>query len=80
MMALRMETIRLLIADDVGIGKTVEALLIAREMIDRGEIERFTVLCHPIWQSNGKMLLQNNLGSKMLRLSLPQQLNDWNVD
>ncbi len=47
LMALKLETVRLLIADDVGIGKTIEAALIAREMLDRGEIERFTVLCPP---------------------------------
>ena len=47
MMALRQSVIRLLIADDVGIGKTVEAGLIARELWDRGEIDRFAVLCPP---------------------------------
>ena len=47
MMALRMETVRLLIADDVGVGKTIEAALIARELLDRGDIERMTVLCPP---------------------------------
>lgn len=47
LMALKLETVRLLIADDVGIGKTIEASLIARELLDRGEIERFTVLCPP---------------------------------
>lgn len=47
LMALKLETVRLLIADDVGVGKTIEAALIAREMLDRGEIERFTVLCPP---------------------------------
>ncbi|MDO6423061.1 helicase-related protein [Saccharophagus degradans] len=47
MMALKQQTIRLLIADDVGIGKTIEAGLIAREMMDRGEINRLTVLCPP---------------------------------
>lgn len=47
MMALRLETVRLLIADDVGIGKTIEAGLILREYLDRGEIDRFTVLCPP---------------------------------
>ncbi|GAB6406492.1 helicase-related protein [Pseudomonas sp. MHK4] len=47
LMALKHEVIRLLIADDVGIGKTIEAGLIAREMFDRGEIQRFTVLCPP---------------------------------
>ena len=47
MMAMKHETIRLLVADDVGIGKTIESGLIAREMLDRGEIERFTVLAPP---------------------------------
>ena len=47
LMALKMETIRLLIADDVGIGKTIEAGLIVKEILERGEIESFTVLCPP---------------------------------
>lgn len=47
LMALKLETIRLLIADDVGIGKTIEACLIVREMLDRGEVERLTVICPP---------------------------------
>ncbi len=47
MMALRQDVTRLLIADDVGVGKTIEAGLILREMLDRGEIDRFTVLCPP---------------------------------
>lgn len=47
LMALKHETIRLLIADDVGIGKTIEAGLIAREMLDRGEITRLAVICPP---------------------------------
>ena len=46
-MALRLPTVRLLVADDVGIGKTIEAGLILRELVDRGEIERFAVLCPP---------------------------------
>lgn len=46
-MALRLDPVRLLIADDVGIGKTIEAGLIARELLDRGEITRLTVLCPP---------------------------------
>jgi superfamily II DNA or RNA helicase len=46
-MALRIDPIRLLIADDVGIGKTIESLLIAREVIDRGEISRLCVICPP---------------------------------
>jgi len=55
LMALRLSTVRLLIADDVGVGKTVEAGLIARELMDRGEIGRLAVLCPPHlveqWQS-----------------------------
>ncbi len=47
LMALRQQVIRLLIADDVGIGKTIEAGLILRELLDRGEISRFSVLCPP---------------------------------
>ena len=38
LMALKMETVRLLVADDVGVGKTIEAGLIAREFLDRGDI------------------------------------------
>lgn len=47
LMAMRLEVKRLLIADDVGIGKTIEAGMILREMLDRSEIERFAVLCPP---------------------------------
>ena len=47
LMALKQNTVRLLIADDVGIGKTIEAGLIARELFDRGEVDRFSVLCPP---------------------------------
>ena len=47
MMALKLDPVRLLIADDVGIGKTIEACLIARELLDRGEIRRIAVLCPP---------------------------------
>jgi SNF2 family DNA or RNA helicase len=47
LMALRIDPVRLFIADDVGVGKTIEALLIARELLDRGEIRRLCVLCPP---------------------------------
>lgn len=47
LMAMRLDVKRLLIADDVGIGKTIEAGMILREMIDRSEVDRFTVLCPP---------------------------------
>ncbi len=47
LMALKLDPLRLLIADDVGIGKTIEAGLIARELLDRGEVQRLAVLCPP---------------------------------
>ncbi len=46
-MALRQESIRLLIADDVGVGKTIEALLIVKELLERRKIKRFAVVCLP---------------------------------
>jgi superfamily II DNA or RNA helicase len=45
LLALRQETVRLLIADDVGIGKTIEAGLIAKELLAQGDARRLAVLC-----------------------------------
>ncbi len=47
LMALKQDIVRLLVADDVGIGKTIEAALIVRELLDRGEVSRLAVLCPP---------------------------------
>ncbi|MBW1982650.1 MAG: DEAD/DEAH box helicase, partial [Deltaproteobacteria bacterium] len=47
LMGLKLDPVRLLIADDVGIGKTIEACLLARELLDRGEVNRLAVLCPP---------------------------------
>lgn len=47
LMALRQSVVRLLIADDVGIGKTVEAGLIASELLAQGEAKGLAVLCSP---------------------------------
>jgi len=44
-MAMRLNPVRLLIADDVGVGKTIEAGMIARELLDRGVARRLLVLC-----------------------------------
>ncbi len=68
LMALRLNTIRLLIADDVGIGKTIEAGLIARELMDRGEIGRLAVLCPPhlVEQWQGELQNRFNLSAVAL--------------
>ena len=47
LMSLKQDVVRLLIADNVGIGKTIEASLIVRELLERGEIRGFAVLCPP---------------------------------
>ena len=47
LMALRQETVRLLIADDVGIGKTIEAGLAAAELLEQGDATGLAVLCGP---------------------------------
>jgi superfamily II DNA or RNA helicase len=47
LMALKQNTVRLLVADDVGVGKTIEACLIVKELLERGEVKRLAVLCPP---------------------------------
>jgi len=44
-MSLKQSRVRLLIADDVGVGKTIEAAMIVRELLDRGLARRLGVLC-----------------------------------
>lgn len=41
------DVVRMLIGDDVGIGKTVEALIILKELMERGEVRKFAVICPP---------------------------------
>ncbi|MGH2820057.1 MAG: helicase, partial [Actinomycetota bacterium] len=45
LMALRLKNVRMLIADDVGIGKTIEAGLIASELLAQGDARGLAVLC-----------------------------------
>ncbi|RMD61066.1 DEAD/DEAH box helicase, partial [Candidatus Parcubacteria bacterium] len=83
LMALRLDPVRLLIADDVGVGKTIEAGLIARELLDRGETKRLVVVCPPYlcdqWQRelsqkfaiDAKIIRTNTLAR--LERDLPRQ-------
>jgi superfamily II DNA or RNA helicase len=76
LMVLKQEVSRVLIADEVGLGKTVEALLIARELLDRGEIRKVTVICPPHlcekWKSD--MIRQFNLAAEVVRPGTAQKL------
>lgn len=61
-MALRQEVTRLLIADDVGIGKTIEALLITRELLERRIVRRFAVVCLPHLCDQWQQEIRDKLG------------------
>ena len=62
MLALRQDTVRLLIADDVGIGKTVEAGLIAAELLAQGDAQRLAVLCSPALAEQWQQELREKFG------------------
>ncbi|MBD3376720.1 DEAD/DEAH box helicase [candidate division KSB1 bacterium] len=61
-MALKQETVRLLIADDVGVGKTIEALLVVKEMLERRTIKRFAIVCPPHLCEQWQLELESKFG------------------
>jgi superfamily II DNA or RNA helicase len=62
LMALRQKTVRMLISDDVGIGKTVEAGLIASELLAQGEATGLAVLCSPALAEQWQAELRGKFG------------------
>ncbi len=70
-MALRLEPVRMLIADDVGVGKTIEAALIARELLDRGDALRLCVICpsHLCDQWQAELETKFHIHAKVVRTS-----------
>ncbi|MFD8493871.1 helicase-related protein [Amycolatopsis sp. NPDC059657] len=88
MMALRQKTVRLLISDDVGIGKTVEAGLIASELLAQGSARKLAVLCAPAlaeqWQEelrtkfgiDAELVLASTVSKLERKLDLGQSLFD----
>jgi superfamily II DNA or RNA helicase len=76
LMALRQDPIRLLIADDVGIGKTIEACLVASELLDRGEVQRLAVLSPPhlVEQWQAELRDKFNIEAEMLLPSTARRL------
>ncbi len=62
LMALRQQTVRMLISDDVGIGKTIEAGLIASELLAQGEAKGLAVLCSPALAEQWQQELRGKFG------------------
>lgn len=62
LMALRQDVVRLLIADDVGIGKTIEAGLIAKELLEQGTVRRLAVICSPALAEQWQRELKDKFG------------------
>lgn len=62
LLALRQDTVRILIADDVGIGKTIEAGLIAKELLEQGSARRLAVLCSPALAEQWQRELKDKFG------------------
>jgi len=84
LLALRQRPVRVLISDDVGIGKTIEAALIASELIAQGDVKRLTVLCSPALAEQWQRELRDKfaidaelvLASTAARLSRGLMLNE----
>lgn len=76
LMALRLDPVRMLIADDVGIGKTIESALIARELLDQGSAQRLAVLCPPHlaeqWQT--ELRTKFNINAELVLASTARRL------
>lgn len=78
MMATAQNTTRLLIADGVGVGKTVEAGLIAAELLATGDAQRLAVLCSPQLAPQWQAELRSKFGIKA-ELLLPSTVNRLKV-
>ncbi|MCV7195927.1 helicase-related protein [Mycobacterium angelicum] len=74
MMAANQDVTRLLIADGVGIGKTIEAGLIAAELLATGETQRLAVLCSPQLAPQWHSELRHKFGIDA-QLLLPSTVN-----
>lgn len=85
--ALRMPRIALLLADDVGLGKTVEAGLILSELLVRRRVQRVLVLCPASLQTQWQSELRDKFSldceivdrdrTHQLRRKLGMDANPW---
>lgn len=87
--ALRLPRVNLFIADDVGLGKTIEAGLIARELLLRKKVREIVVACPPSMIYQWKDELENRFGltfevldknyMKNIRLERGFGVNPWST-
>lgn len=77
-MSAAQDATRLLIADGVGVGKTVEAGLIAAELLATGDARRLAVLCSPQLAPQWQSELRSKFGMDA-QLLLPQTVNRLKV-
>jgi len=66
--ALELPRVNLFIADDVGLGKTIEAGLIARELLLRRRIDRIVVSCPPAMLEQWKEEMESRFGLSFMIL------------
>jgi hypothetical protein len=85
--AIQMPRVNLLIADDVGLGKTIEAGLVAQELIIRHRCHRILIVCPSALQIQWKEQMRDKFGldfrivdsnlMKELRRSRGIHINPW---
>ena len=83
--ALRMPRVSLFIADDVGLGKTIEAGLIMRELLLRQKVHRVVVVAPPsvVLQWKGEMESRFGLGFAVMDrnyISDMRRQRDWGIN
>jgi len=66
--ALRLPRVNLFIADDVGLGKTIEAGLVGRELLLRKKVIEIVVACPPSMLLQWREELENRFGLQFLIL------------
>ena len=62
----------LLIADEVGLGKTIEAALILRELMARGSVERLLVVCPANLRRKWRSELRQRFGVELREMRAPR--------
>ena len=85
--AIKMPRVNLLIADDVGLGKTIEAGLVAQELLLRQQIRRIVILCPSALQIQWQEQMRDKFGLEFrivnsdlirsLRRSRGLHINPW---